>query len=661
MKKYLLIFILLPLFLSYSQTKYLIYFKDKGISKTERIEKSSLQYKTALTYLTDKCIERRIKNMGEENFITFEDLPIYEEYVNEFELLNIKIQNKLKWFNAISAYLTAEQLHLIEKMDFVRKTEKVKILIFSSPSVENKPVFKNSSTSSINNYSPSFGQLQLSDVPAVHSKGITGEGILIGVLDTGFDWKNHESLINTNVVAEYDFVFKDSTTANDTNDVGNQHNHGTLVLSIIAGQKDSSLIGAAFGSDFILAKTEDVRSETHVEEDNYAAALEWMEGYGVDVTSSSLGYSIFDPSTFSYTYRDMDGKTTIVTRAAEFSFNRGVVTVTSAGNEGNSSWFYITAPADGINTLGIGAVDNNNEVAGFSSRGPSFDGRIKPDVAAQGVGVYGASAGIFNGYVYRNGTSVAAPIASGIAALLLSAHPHLLNSQVRNILFETSDNSSSPNFERGYGLLSALAAVQFPNLQETQATFTLHKIIFQPDNIDPPTVALHYSIDGENYTGVQMEFDLNHGYEFELPSFSDGDLINFFFTYQDYNGNSFRDPVDDAYKFFYGKLNVSLNLDLQKEFDDFIVSNPFPNPFYPKTKVFTIVRVKSSGNEALDVIIVDALGQQVKKFNRITNEGNNDIIWEGDSEIGIPVASGPYYFLVNLNGKIYSRNLILLR
>ncbi|RLC48858.1 MAG: hypothetical protein DRI23_10050 [Candidatus Cloacimonadota bacterium] len=546
-------------------------------------------------------------------------------------------------------------------MDFVRKTERVKILIFSSPSVENKPVFKNSSTSSINDYGPSFGQLQLSDVPAVHSKGITGEGILIGVLDTGFDWKNHESLVNTNVVAEYDFVFKDSTTANDTNDVGNQHNHGTLVLSIIAGQKDSSLIGAAFGSDFILAKTEDVRSETHVEEDNYAAALEWMEGYGVDVTSSSLGYSIFDPSTFSYTYRDMDGKTTIVTRAAELSFNRGVVTVTSAGNEGNSSWFYITAPADGINTLGIGAVDNINEVAGFSSRGPSSDGRIKPDVAAQGVGVYGASAGIFNGYVYRNGTSVAAPIASGIAALLLSAHPHLLNSQVRNILFETSDNSRSPNFERGYGLLSALAAVQFPNLQETQGTFTLHKMILQPDNIDPLTVALHYSIDGENYTGVQMEFDLNHGYEFELPSFSDGDLINFFFTYKDYNGTSFRDPVDDAYKFFYGKLNVSLNLDLQKEFDDFIVSNPFPNPFYPKTKVFTTVRVKSSGNEALNVIVVDALGQQVKKFNRITNEGNNDIIWEGDSEIGIPVASGPYYFLVNLNGKIYSRNLILLR
>jgi SOS-response transcriptional repressor LexA len=134
MKKYLLIFIALPFFLSYSQTKYLIYFKDKGITETEKIEKSISQYKTALSLLTDKSIERRIKNMGEENFITFEDLPIYEEYVNELELLNIKIQNKLKWFNAVSAYLTTEQLQLVEKMDFVNITERVKILIFSSPS-----------------------------------------------------------------------------------------------------------------------------------------------------------------------------------------------------------------------------------------------------------------------------------------------------------------------------------------------------------------------------------------------------------------------------------------------------------------------------------------------------------------------------------------------
>jgi serine protease AprX len=661
MKKYILIFITLPLFISLSQTKYLIYFKDKGNTETEKIEKSSLQYKTALGYLTEKSIERRIKNMGEENFITFEDLPIYDEYVDELELLNIKIENKLKWFNAVSAYLTAEQLQMVEKMDFIKKAERVKTFIFSSPSAVNENVFKNSSISSINDYGPSFDQLQLSDVPAVHSKGITGEGILIGLLDTGFDWKNHESLINTNVVAEYDFVFKDSTTANDTNDVTSQHNHGTLVLSILGGQKDSSLIGAAFGSDFILSKTEDIRSETHIEEDNYAAALEWMEGYGVDVTSSSLGYSIFDPSTFSYTYSDMDGKTTIITRATELSYRRGVVTITSAGNEGNSSWFYITAPADGIYTLGVGAVNNDNEVASFSSRGPSFDGRIKPDVVAQGVNVYGALAGSFNGYGTANGTSVSAPIASGVAALLLSAHPYLLNSQVRNIFFETADNSKTPDNERGYGLLSALDAIQFPNLEETQGTFTLHKMILQPDNIDPQTVVLHYSTDRENYTDAPLEFDLKYGYEIKLPFFLDGDLINFFFTYEDFNGTSYRDPVDDTYKFFYGQMNINLNLDLERTFTDFIISEPYPNPFLPARQTFTRISVKSAGNESLKIKIIDPTGQSVETYFTVTHEGTNHYDWYGKTSRGIDAASGAYYFLVDLNGRRYSRNLILLR
>jgi hypothetical protein len=481
------------------------------------------------------------------------------------------------------------------------------------------------------------------------------------LLDTGFDWKNHESLINTNVVAEYDFVFKDSKTSNDTNDVANQHNHGTLIFSIIAGQKDSALIGAAFGSDFILAKTEDIRSETHVEEDNYAAALEWMEGYGVDITSSSLGYSIFDPSAFSYSYSDMDGKTTIVTRAAELSFRRGVVTVTSAGNEAQFPWYYIIAPSDGFNTLGIGAVNNSNEVADFSSRGPSFDGRIKPDVVAQGVNVYGALAGNFNGYGTASGTSVSAPIASGIVALLLSAHPHLLNSQVRNIFFETAGNSKTPDYERGYGLLSALDAVQFPNLQETQGTFTLHKMILQSDNIDPQTVALHYSTNGEIYADVPMDFDNNFGYKFKLPFFFDGDLINFFFTYKDFNGTSFRDPVGDTYKFFFGQLNINLNLNLARTFTDFIISEPYPNPFIPAQQTFTRISVKSSGNESLKIEIIDPIGQLVETYSTVTQEGTNHYDWYGKTSWGIDAASGAYYFLIDLNGRKYSRNLILLR
>ena len=166
--------------------------------------------------------------------------------------------------------------------------------VFKSPELESpSQLFKQPDNIFDFDYGPSFGQLQLSDIPAVHSKGITGEGVLLGLLDTGFNWKNHESLQDATVVAEYDFIFKDKSTANDSLDNPEQHNHGTLVFSIVGGFREGSLIGSAFGSDFILAKTEDIRSEKHIEEDNYAAALEWMESYGVDITSSSLGYSTF--------------------------------------------------------------------------------------------------------------------------------------------------------------------------------------------------------------------------------------------------------------------------------------------------------------------------------------------------------------------------------
>ncbi len=662
MIKLLLIVIILFTAHVFPQSKYFIYFKDKGIEKGTVLEKNSDRYNLALQQLSEKSISRRIKNMSDDELVTFEDLPLNDYYVSQVEALGIKIDNKLNWFNAVTAYLNNWQMQLVKSLSFVERIEPVKILVFNQLKPETINTFDKPAKNLFNfDYGPSLGQLQLSEIPIVHSKGFTGEGILLGLLDTGFDWKNHESLINTKVISEYDFVFKDSSTANDSSDFPDQHFHGTLVFSIVGGLKDSSIIGSAFGSDFLLAKTEDVRSETHLEEDNYAAALEWMERKGVDITSSSLGYSIFDPGQFSYAYSDMDGKTTIVTKAAEIAFRRGVVTITSAGNEGSDPWFYIIAPADGFNTLGIGAVNNNNQVAGFSSRGPTFDGRIKPDIVTQGVSVYGAQAGNFNGYINASGTSVAAPIASGIAALLLSAHPHLKNTQVRNILFETADNSKSPDYERGYGLISALAALEFPNLMENEGTFKLTKMFLQREDINSQTVEIHYSTSGEDYTEESMQYDEQYSYKFLFPYLFNGDLVNFYITYEDFNNNTYRDPFEDVYKFFYGQLDVQLNLDLKKEFTDFTVSEPFPNPFIPNIQEFTSIQIKSGGNENLNIIVIDALGQQVKKFSSFTSAGTNEFKWFGHSENNTPVSSGAYYFLIDLNGKKYSRNLILLR
>ncbi|MDH3269193.1 MAG: S8 family serine peptidase, partial [Ignavibacteria bacterium] len=489
MKKF--IFLILIGFTStgFSQSKYFIYFVDKGMDSSETLEKNSRIYNSALSLLSEKSIERRIKNMGEENIITFEDLPLYSDYILKIEQLGIKIENKLRWFNAATAYLNKKEKNKIANLSCVNRIEPVRNFVFKSPELETpSSYFKQSSVLFDYDYGPSFDQLQLSDIPVVHSKGITGEDVLLGLLDTGFNWKNHESLKDATVVTEYDFVFKDSSTANDSLDNPNQHNHGTLVFSIVGGFKEGSLIGSAFGSEFILAKTEDIRNEKHIEEDNYTAALEWMESYGVDITSSSLGYSTFDSPEFSYNYSDMDGETTIVTKATELAFRRGVITITSAGNEGATSWRYILAPADGKNILAIGAVNNDNQVAAFSSRGPSYDGRIKPDVVTQGVSVYCANANDYSGYITASGTSVSAPIASGIASLLLSTYPHLINTQVRSIFFESADNNLSPDNERGYGLVSAVKAIEFPNLKASDGTYILNKMFIVKENILPQRV-----------------------------------------------------------------------------------------------------------------------------------------------------------------------------
>ncbi len=560
-----------------SQSKYFIYFIDKGMESLETLEKNSRNYNSALSLLSEKSIERRIKNMGKENIITFDDLPLHSDYILKIEQLGIKIENKLRWFNAATAYLNEEEKNKLANLSIVNRIEPVRKFVFKSPELETpSSYFKQSSVLFAYDYGQSFGQLQLSDIPAVHSKGITGEGVLLGLLDTGFNWKNHESLKDATVVTEYDFVFKDFLTANDSLDNPNQHNHGTLVFSIVGGFKEGSLIGSAFGSQFILAKTEDIRSEKHIEEDNYAAALEWMESYGVDITSSSLGYSIFDSPEFSYNYSDMDGETTIVTKASELAFRRGVITITSAGNEGATFWRYILAPADGKNILAIGAVNNDNQVAAFSSRGPSYDGRIKPDVVTQGVSVYCANANDYSGYITASGTSVSAPIASGIASLLLSAYPHLKNTQVRSIFFESADNNLSPDNERGYGLVSTVKAIEFPNLKASDGTYILNKMFITKENIFPQTVFIHYSTNGVDYEEKQMEFDDNLKYSVRLPYFFNDELINFYFTYDDSTGALYREPVSSNYKFYYGSLDISLNLSTKKTFSDFIVSDPYP-------------------------------------------------------------------------------------
>lgn len=658
MKNLILVFIIVLSVNSFAQKKYLIFFKDKGILQGSTLLKSTESYQKAVSFLSEKAIERRTRVMGDNELIRFEDLPLREEYITQLENLNIKIHHKLKWFNAVSAYIDDNLLKSIKSLSFIDKVEPVKVFRDKNgvPGKDfGQPVLPKADL----DYGPSLGQYALSGVTVLHDLGITGEGIIIGLLDSGFDWKDHESLTGAKVIAEHDFVFNDDVTANQPGDAATQHNHGTFVFSVLGGYKEGRIIGPSYKASFILAKTEDVRTEKHVEEDNYAAALEWMENMGVDITSGSLGYSNgFDTGEGDYTYEDMDGKTTIVTQAAEMAFERGVLVIASAGNEGDKTFHYISAPSDGINVISVGAVTNANSVAAFSSRGPSYDGRIKPDLVAQGVDVYGASSAGFSTYAISNGTSAACPIVSGIAGQMLSAFPYLSNVELRRILIESSDSFSSPDSNKGYGLLAAPLALTYYFPQIT-SNGLLSKRFFAAKGVKQNSVKLKYTISGETKE-VNIPAAANNFFEFEFEDVPQGTLVDLSFTFQDQSGTIFHEPAEGKLYSFKSGENLIVYKTLFTPSDEYTLSNNYPNPFNYDTK--TQIRFTAKGGEQAELVIVDGIGQKVKMlFNGIARPGINEVSWDGFTDNDNPCASGVYFYFLKIAGKDFGKKMLLLK
>ena len=454
----LLIFILTGT--GYSQSRYWIFFKDKG--RYSRLTTSE-QQSVIDRHLTERARERRLKRamISLNKTSAQQDLPLEEQYVSQVGQMGFTIQGKSRWFNAVSGTADERILAEIRTLPFVESVSPVKSWTFSreaetGSSTGNLPPVLNPQTFEFD-YGPSAFQTQFHNIDKLHEKDLNGAGVIVAVFDTGFRLQIPSlEHIQSQLIAQYDFIQKDSITSNQPGDVPGQDGHGTYVLSVLGGLENGQLVGPAYGASFILAKTEIVNEEIHLEEDNWAMAAEWAESLGADIVSSSLGYSIFDEGQFSYTYADMNGRTTIVTRAANRLTQLGVVVVSSAGNEGDTDWHYITAPADGFYVLAVGALNSSNEVASFSSRGPTFDGRIKPDVSALGVGVYGATTG--TSFQRADGTSVSCPLTAGIAAQILQAVPELNLLNILDIFKRSSDSSLHPDNNRGWGKVDALAA-----------------------------------------------------------------------------------------------------------------------------------------------------------------------------------------------------------
>lgn len=310
------------------------------------------------------------------------------------------------------------------------------------------------------NYGASQSQLERIGIPALHAQGYNGSGVIITVLDTGFN-RLHQALSPLTVNDAYDFVYNDTNVSDEGFDAG-ASNHGTAAWSNIGARAPGNLYGGSYGATYLLCKTEDTRSETAVEEDNFARAIEWSEARGADILSASLGYDSW------HAWADLDGETSVIARVGNRAVDLGMLFVVANGNAGESG---IGTPADMDRVLALGALGATNDgMAGFSSRGPTFDGRIKPDVSAPGVSVRVADFANPAGYKAMSGTSFATPLTAGVAGLLLQANPSWTNRQLRDaILYSaTPKGDFPPNNAFGFGVVNAAAAVFFVPKTQTQ-------------------------------------------------------------------------------------------------------------------------------------------------------------------------------------------------
>lgn len=382
------------------------------------------------------------------------DLPVPDEYVAAVAATGVEIRHASRWFNAVSVRTSPKQLARLLELPCVAEVRPVRRgrpLRDFSPSRGAGPTVD---AAYARDYGLSLVPLLPLQVPELHALGLSGSGVILAVLDSGFrlTHRTFDQLVATgSVLDRWDFVHGDSSVANDSLDLPGQDFHGTEVLSTMAGYSQGELTGPAWDAQYLLAKTEDIASETPVEEDHYVAALEWADSLGARVISSSLSYD------FGYT---LDGTEGICTVAANTASARGMLVVTAMGNAGPGPTS-LGAPADAFDIVSVGAVDAAGVIANFSSRGPTADGRIKPEVVAQGVSVYVADPSQEDAYLLASGTSFSTPLTSASAALLAQAHADWSPSMLREALLASGDRTDTPNADYGWGRFRLLLALDY--------------------------------------------------------------------------------------------------------------------------------------------------------------------------------------------------------
>ena len=415
-------------------------------------------------FLSERAIQRRIKY---GIALDEKDIPVNPSYIEAVKKTGAVILNPSKWLNGVTVEVYDNSvLDAILGLPFVNKTR----ALYDEPlkqMLKERSYFQETNIEIIMNtsglrgyYGGALIQIDLLNGIALHDMGYRGEGMWIGICDSGYQGADaHDAFQNMmeedRLLGTKDFVYKNGVVYSDDH-------HGTACLSLMAGYMPGVYVGTAPKASYFLCRTENINSENVIEEYNWVSAAEYMDSLGIDIISTSLGYISFDDAEMSHVYEDFDGKTCVITIGAEIASSKGILCVVAAGNEGDTQFPYIGAPGDAKNVLTVGGVKMDGKKAGFSSIGPTYDGRIKPDVMSFAYAVTVASPS--NNFYEGNGTSFAAPSLAGMVACYWQARNDVSEDKIREMIKKSAN--STPNSNYGYGIPDFKRALDMLNLED---------------------------------------------------------------------------------------------------------------------------------------------------------------------------------------------------
>ncbi|WP_445452724.1 S8 family serine peptidase [Flavobacterium sp. 25HG05S-40] len=465
----------------FSQEDAWVYFVDKP--------NAQFYFDNPLQMLTQRSLDRRA---NQNIALDIKDVPIHQPYVDQIiSSSGIEVKAKSKWFNAVHVRGSLEDIQNLTSLTFVDRIHYADRSLnvtgktnSSAKTVTLNKINKVLDTNVTFSYGNSGNQIQMLNADLLHQQNYTGNGKIIAVMDAGFPNVNTIAPFqrlrdNNQILGGYNFVDKNE-------DIYSRNSHGTLVLSTMGGYVENQLVGTAPDANYYLFITEDASSENPVEESYWVEAAEVADALGVDVITTSLGYFGYDNPNYSYTYDDLNGSTSFISKGSDIAFSRGMICVASAGNSGASPDPFIGVPSDAITTLGIGAVKADETYATFSSIGPTPDGRVKPDIMAQGqASVISNTAGTV---VTGSGTSFAGPIMAGAITSFWQAVPSLTNQQVIDFVKQSADRFANPTSQFGYGIPDFQAALNAALLTVKENDFT--KFLIYPNPVQENLVVV---------------------------------------------------------------------------------------------------------------------------------------------------------------------------